>query len=169
MEPPAAKEPRGSVGYGLERRASEEGRACGGCDRRRSDSPLLLRVLRLPGPGASLAPAGASRGGQGVRYNERSMTERRVRALLRNNVETRGNAAHLHGHRAVVFAAATAAGRELRVVRSRSKCGRNQRQAEDRQQQYGERASHGVHLTGPGDGRRPRPASRESLFYFAAE
>ena len=95
------------------------------------------------------------RSGQRMRHNERSMTKRRVRALFRNDVETRRNAAHLRGHRALVFATAAAAGWELRIVRSGGERGRNQRQAEDRHQHSCERASHGFHRSrGPGGVRK---------------
>jgi hypothetical protein len=59
-------------------------------------------------------------------------------------MEGGGYASDLHVHCAVVLAVAAAAGGKLRIVRCEGERGRDQRQAEDEQQQDGERAAHEV-------------------------
>lgn len=85
---------------------------------------------------------GISRCGKRVRRHQRAVGEGRVRAPLRDDMEAARNTADFHVHCAMVLAVATAAGGKLRIVGSGGEGWRDQREAEEEQQQNGGRASH---------------------------
>lgn len=91
---------------------------------------------------------GRGRAEEDVGQHELRVDEGTAGALLRDDGEAGGDVpeGHAgHGHGAMVFAITAAAGGQLRFIGSGDEQRRNQRKAEDKQQQRGWGASHEVH------------------------
>lgn len=96
------------------------------------------------GSGGWAGEARISRRGKRVLRHQRAVDEGRVWASRRDDMEARGNAPRLHVHRAMVLAIAATTGGQLRIVGTGGERGRDQRKAEEKQQQDAERTSHEV-------------------------